>query len=866
MSDSGLQQRPWRFESILLGLFVVAFASMGEAQVTAPLLRDAHLFQLGSDSVVIRWRTEDLLSSQSVIEYGTDPEALDQIAYGQPQIPQTNATFRDHTVSITGLASETTYYYRFGTVNGGVLGSGDGYKFTTSAPIGSSRAFSAWVLGDSGTGDASQRAVRDAMIAGTFGTAPDLFLHVGDIAYEAGLDQEYTENFFDQYSEILRSTSFWPSRGNHDADSSWASTQSGPYFEAFVVPTAGEFGGAPSGTQAYYSFDHHHAHFIVLNSADGDLEPPSTMLDWLEADLASTLQEWIVAVFHHPPYSKGSHDSDSGTDSAGRLVLAREFLLPILEAGGVDLVLSGHSHGYERSRLISGAYGYGSSPNFATPELAELIQDGHILDAGDGDSASDGAYMKLPGTQSLGQVCVVAGHGGRSVSGDGGHPVMVREEFEKGSCILHVDDDLLWFENIRIDGAITDQFVISKGTKSLRIEESIEGAGSILRTPNRPLYEIGEAVTLTADAPPGWVFDHWSGGLSGVEDVQVVTLNTDTIVTAHFRHAPSDSPTPGDLSDLGFVAFNDFAWTEGQQDQHVSTITTSNNSGGFSSTGEMIDRESGLATGVTLTVHGGLFAGAEHALELSAGPLPGTDAWRYFDQKLDSHGSIEALPEPPPAGDLELELTGLLPTRRYELVFYSHRGDFGWDHASLVTLVGVAEFSNESSDAIDNPEPGSQGSLFLGPEDPTTRLPAENSNGYVARFTQIDPGSDGSILLRISFDGDASVQWSGKYANALCLIEYPTNGSPAFIRGDVDPTGIINVGDAIAILQHLFTTEGINCLESADVDGSQAIDVGDAVYLLSYLFSAGPPPLAPFPPCGSAPTTTLGCASFPSCP
>ncbi len=864
MSD--LDRRSWYFQSILLGVFAMTFASIGDAQVTPPLLRDAHLFQLGSDSVVIRWRTEDLLSSQSVIEYGTDPEALDQIAYGQPEIPQTNATYRDHTVSITGLTSETTYYYRFGTVNGGILGGGDGYRFTTSAPIGSSQAFSAWVVGDSGTGDASQRAVRDAMIAGTVGEAPHLFLHVGDIAYEAGLDQEYTENFFDQYRTILRSTPFWPSRGNHDADSSLASTQSGPYFEAFVVPTAGEFGGAPSGTQAYYSFDHHNVHFIVLNSADGDLEPPSTMLDWLEADLASTLQEWIVAVFHHPPYSKGSHDSDSGTDSAGRLVLAREYLLPILEAGGVDLVLSGHSHGYERSRLISGVYGYGSSPNFVTPELPELIQDGRILDAGDGDSAGDGAYMKLPGAPALGQVCVVAGHGGRSISGDGGHPVMVREEFQKGSCILHVDGDLLWFENIRIDGAITDQFVISKGTKSIRIEESIEGVGKIQRTPDRPLYEAGESVALAAEAPPGWVFDHWSGALSGVEAVQVVTLNSDTAVTAHFRHAPVDSHPPGDLSDVGFVAFNDFAWTEGQQDQHVSTITTSNNSGGFASTGELIDREFGLATGVTLTVHGGFFAGADNALELSASPLPGTDAWQFFDQKLDSHGSIEALPEPPPVGDLELELTGLQPTRRYELIFYSHRGDFGWDQASLVTLVDVAEFSNESSDAIDNPEPGSQGSLFTGSEDPTTRLPAENSGGYVARFTQIDPGSDGSLLLRISFDGDPSAQWVGKYANALCLIEYPTTSLPAFVRGDVDPTGFIDVGDVISILQYLFTTEGIHCLESADVDGSMAIDVGDAIFLLNYLFVDGSPPAAPFPNCGSALNPILGCSSAPACP
>ena len=58
------------------------------------------------------------------------------------------------------------------------------------------------------------------------------------------------------------------------------------------------------------------------------------MLTWLQQDLASTNQPWLIAFFHHPPYAKGSHDSDVDV--------------------GVDLVLTGHSHCYERSYLIDG--------------------------------------------------------------------------------------------------------------------------------------------------------------------------------------------------------------------------------------------------------------------------------------------------------------------------------------------------------------------------------------------------------------------------------------------------------------------------------------------------------------------------------
>ena len=103
------------------------------------------------------------------------------------------------------------------------------------------------------------------------------------------------------------------------------------------------------------------------------------MLTWLEADLANTAQDWIIAYWHHPPYSKGSHDSDSEQ----RLYEMRENVVPILEDYGVDLVFTGHSHSYERSFLIDGHYGDAASFN-----------DSFKVDLGDGNEASDGAYQK----------------------------------------------------------------------------------------------------------------------------------------------------------------------------------------------------------------------------------------------------------------------------------------------------------------------------------------------------------------------------------------------------------------------------------------------------------------------------------------
>ena len=76
------------------------------------------------------------------------------------------------------------------------------------------------------------------------------------------------------------------------------------------------------------------------------------MLAWLARDLAANRAKWTIAVFHHPPYSDGSHVSDT----EDRMVQVREHVVPILERYGVDLVLSGHSHGYERTALVTGAW------------------------------------------------------------------------------------------------------------------------------------------------------------------------------------------------------------------------------------------------------------------------------------------------------------------------------------------------------------------------------------------------------------------------------------------------------------------------------------------------------------------------------
>src|SRR5262249_35663081 len=159
-------------------------------------------------------------------------------------------------------------------------------------------------------------------------------------------------------------------KGNHDINN---------YFDVFTLPSNGQAGGVASGTEAYYSFDYANVHFICLNSFDVDLSVGGPMLTWLQSDIASTTQRWIIAYWHHPPYSKGSHDSDIDFE----LTEMRQNAGPILEAGGVDLVLTGHSHSYERSFLIDGHYG-----------RSDTFTDAMKVDGGSGLDVGTGAYRK----------------------------------------------------------------------------------------------------------------------------------------------------------------------------------------------------------------------------------------------------------------------------------------------------------------------------------------------------------------------------------------------------------------------------------------------------------------------------------------
>jgi hypothetical protein len=152
---------------------------------------------------------------------------------------------------------------------------------------------------------------------------------LGDNVYESGTAEEFATCFapsWGRFKDRIR-----PSPGNHEYETPGAQ----PYYEYFG-PAAGEAG------KGYYSYDLGAWHIVALNSncqdVPGGCGPDSPQVQWLQEDLATHPSQCSLAYWHHPFYSSGDYGSH----------VPMRYLWQVLVDHGVDVVLSGHEHSYER--------------------------------------------------------------------------------------------------------------------------------------------------------------------------------------------------------------------------------------------------------------------------------------------------------------------------------------------------------------------------------------------------------------------------------------------------------------------------------------------------------------------------------------
>ena len=455
------------------------------------ITRGPYLQQPTREGITIRWRTD--VPTDTRLEYTASGAA-------QVLAKTDNILTTEHSITLTGLPSDSKFSYSVGTSQK-LLTSGSDYHFTTAPPVDTKRPVRFWAMGDFGASNTAkytnnQREVRDQFLAKKNGPV-DLWVWMGDNAYCCGTQAEYQSQVFDFYgSNIMGSMPILPSPGNHEyyATGTAKVDRIIPYFDMFTMPTQGEAGGVPSNNEAYYSVNYGPVHFISLDTYGYDegkyplADKRSLQYQWLEKDLAANTSLWTVVFFHHPPYTKRSHDSDGEQE----LVAIRQTLVPLFDQHKVDLVLSGHSHIYERSYLMKGHTGY----SFTFNKNQHVVQDTKALFTQD----SRPIINKDEGT-----VYMVIGSAGRldSQNYSDGHPSSAYANYDVGgSSVFTVHENRLDSRWICADGVVRDSFTIFKNVNK-RTEKRID---------------YGSSITLSAS----WTGNYrWSTGATNKKSITV---------------------------------------------------------------------------------------------------------------------------------------------------------------------------------------------------------------------------------------------------------------------------------------------------------------------------------------------------------
>lgn len=183
------------------------------------------------------------------------------------------------------------------------------------------------VAGDVGTGNGAEYATAESMDRFEQAGEYDALLLLGDNVYPDGNPDELDKRVFTPFAGVLDgATQLLPVLGNHDNDDGYGDAQ----VAAFGMP--GRWYSTVIGN-------------TLIVSLDSNRPDDADQRRWLDDTLAASAEPWTIVEMHHAPYSGGEHGSDEDV---------RDAFGPIFERYGVQLVLTGHEHDYQRTEPING--------------------------------------------------------------------------------------------------------------------------------------------------------------------------------------------------------------------------------------------------------------------------------------------------------------------------------------------------------------------------------------------------------------------------------------------------------------------------------------------------------------------------------
>lgn len=437
--------------SFLVGLLFALVAGTG---AQAKLVRHPYLQNVTANSIVICWQTDLPASARLTVRpVGAAADAPERVI----NVPPTAAR---QEVAVEKLRADTAYNYRLHIDH-----AESGGSFRTAPPPG--RPFKFAVLSDSYANPPIARKIARAILI----KRPNLVLHCGNMVDSAGDPFAWNQQFFLPFAHLLRNIPVYPAVGSHElTDPSPAGREL--FAQTFALPP----------NERYYSFDYGNVHFCVLDS-NGLQSPHSDQYRWARQDLLNARAEWKIVLFHHPIYSAGYRPSH---------VSMRTTYAPLFARAGVDLIITGHEHSYQRSKFIH----HKLEPAHQRPYL-------HVITGG------GGAKLYAPRIDEVWSNAAVKRH----------HFVL-----------FSIDGPVLAARAIDVDGNILDQWTLDHNKPIPLIEaEALAAAEADGRAPKQqqhthptykteygPMaYERIELVRLlsvpqwdvTTNSPPALLFD-----------------------------------------------------------------------------------------------------------------------------------------------------------------------------------------------------------------------------------------------------------------------------------------------------------------------------------------------------------------------
>ena len=388
--------------------------------IVPPYIQPGNVSGLNKEEKVIIWQTDSVAGTYSV-EGDLDSDATSKPVVAKitsVKLNLKNKTTYLYRATLEGLKFDETYTYKVKVGNRPIsIG-----NFATRTKTDKTRFA---VFGDCGIGSPHQAKIAYRVHQ----QKPQFALVTGDMVYSFGREEEYRARFFPYYlaaypspsrgAPLMNSIPFYMMLGNHDIYSSNLDKYSDglAYFyyndlplnapvPASTVKAEGNSRLVNSFTKntaprypkmSNFSFDYGNVHITCLESNHyvNPLDP--TLMEWFVNDIKSSNADWKIVAYHHPAFSSSPTHYD---------YQVMRLLAPLCEELGVDLVLSGHVHNYQRTLPIK-----------FEPEKKESTKSYIVSESGrvNGKFTLDNNYDGVTNTKPDGIIYIVSGAGGAAL-------------------------------------------------------------------------------------------------------------------------------------------------------------------------------------------------------------------------------------------------------------------------------------------------------------------------------------------------------------------------------------------------------------------------------------------------------------------